>query len=385
MPVNPASTLRDPRLLGWCLSPALPLLVLLNLLRFAEDGRVLWLWAMPAFTYIGLPLLDALLGEDRRNPTEADAAALARQWRYRVLVALYLPLQLAATVMGCWVVAHGSLSAWAWAGLLLSVGGVNGVGINAAHELGHKRARWERALAWLTLAPTAYGHFFIEHNRGHHLRVATLDDPASARLGESFWAFLPRTMAGSLRSAWSLEAARLRASGRTALHWRNQNLQAWSLSVLLFGALATYFGFQVLPFLLAQALYGASLLEVVNYIEHYGLKRARRADGRLEPCQPCHSWNSSHRISNLFLYHLQRHSDHHAHPGRRYQVLRHDASAPQLPSGYPAMLLAAYVPPLWFWLMNPRVLAHYGGDIERAQLHPPRAAALRASHSAAPT
>ncbi|MFN0185105.1 MAG: alkane 1-monooxygenase [Aquabacterium sp.] len=374
---------RDPRRLWWWLSAALPLGALLNLMRWLDSGATLWLWAMPAFTYLLLPLLDALLARDQRNLSAPARAALDGAWRYRLLVVAYVPLQLATLALGCWIaVQHGAaLSPAAWLGLILTVGGVTGVGINTAHELGHRSVAWERALARLALAPTLYGHFQVEHNRGHHRRVATLDDPASARMGESFWAFLPRVMLGSVRSAWALESRRLAAAGHGAWHWRNYNLQSWSLSVLLLAALVAALGPAVLPFFLVQALYGASLLEVVNYIEHYGLKRAPGPGGAPQRVTPQHSWNSAHAVSNLFLFQLQRHSDHHANPGRRFQLLDHAADAPQLPSGYPGMLLLAYVPPLWFVVMNPRVLAHYGGDIERAQLHPPCAAALRRRHA----
>jgi alkane 1-monooxygenase len=200
--------------------------------------------------------------------------------------------------------------------------------------------------------------------------VATFDDPASSRLGESFWAFLPRTVIGSLQSAWHLERGRLAGRGLGAWHWRNECLQAWSMTVALFAALTAAFGPWALLFLCLQAVYGFSLLEVVNYLEHYGLKRGAGADGKPVRCQPEHSWNSNHVVSNLFLYHLQRHSDHHAHPARRYQALRHFGEAPQLPNGYAGMVLLAYVPFLWFRVMDRRVLAHYGGDVSRANVQP---------------
>jgi alkane 1-monooxygenase len=298
---------------------------------------------------------------------------------------LFVPLQYGVTALGAWIAATQPLSAWGWLGLVLSVGGINGVAINTAHELGHKRSRWERTLALVALAPVAYGHFFVEHNRGHHARVATPADPASARLGESYWAFLPRTTVGGLRSAWQLETLRLGAVDRSPWDWRNHNLQAWALTALLYAALAAVLGPLVLLFLLMQALYGISLLEGVNYIEHYGLLRATGAQGRPVRCTPQHSWNSSHRVSNLFLYQLQRHSDHHAHPSRRYQALRHHADSPQLPAGYAAMLPLACVPALWFRVMDPRVLAHYGGDLRRAHLHPPQRAALLARYGGLPT
>ncbi|MDM4768086.1 alkane 1-monooxygenase [Pelomonas sp. SE-A7] len=345
---------RDPKRWWWLLSPALPLLVASHLLRFIESGQTRWLFLMSLFMYGVVPLMDALLGLDKGNPPESATAELAGSVWYRAIVVAYVPSQLAATGLGAWIAATLPLDGWQWLGLVLSVGGINGIAINTAHELGHKQPRWERALALVTLAPVAYGHFFVEHNRGHHRRVATREDPASARLGESFWAFLPRTVLGSLRSAWQLD--------------RRQCLQAWALSLVLYAGLVAWLGLAVLPFLLVQAAYGISLLEVVNYIEHYGLLRSRGADGRVQRCGPEHSWNSDHRVSNLFLYQLQRHSDHHAHPGRRYQLLRHFDSSPQLPMGYAGMLLLAYLPPLWFRVMDPRVLAHYGGDRRRANL-----------------
>jgi len=247
---------------------------------------------------------------------------------------------------------------------------VSGIAINTAHELGHKRASLERWLSRVALASSGYGHFFIEHNRGHHVRVATPADPASSRLGESFWQFLPRTVSGSLRSSWGLELERLSRSSRGPWTWRNEVLSAWAMTVALFAVLALAFGPVVLPYLLIQAVVGFSLLEVVNYLEHYGLLRQKRADGRYERCSPEHSWNSNNVASNVLLYHLQRHSDHHANPLRRYQALRHFDEAPQLPTGYAGMIVLAYIPPLWRRVMDPRLLAHYHGDASRAHVHP---------------
>lgn len=366
----PTPAWRDRKRYAWLLSALFPALVGLNLLRFEASGALLWLYLSPLIMYGLIPLLDRLFGEDASNPPPEAVPALESDPWYRLLVVLFVPFQLLLFVFGAQLAVAHAGDAWVWLGLLLSVGGINGVAINTAHELGHKHAGWERWLAKVALAPVAYGHFFVEHNRGHHRRVATFEDPASSRLGESFWRFLPRTVLGSLQSAWALERARLAGHGLGVWHWRNENLQAWALTALLWGALLAWLGLALLPFLLLQALYGFSLLEVVNYVEHYGLKRAVQADGKVERCRPEHSWNSNHVVSNLFLYQLQRHSDHHAHPARRYQALRHFAEAPQLPSGYAAMILVAYLPPLWFRLMDPRVLAHYGGDLSRANLQP---------------
>jgi alkane 1-monooxygenase len=363
----------DTKRAWWLLSAVVPWLCLLPLWQVAHGASPVALWALPVWIHVALPLLDLALGEDRSNPPESAVAALESQVWYRALVAAYVPGQWAVTIAGAAVAAQVALPWWGWVGLLLTVGGINGIGINAAHELGHKRARWERMLSRLALIPVAYGHFLVEHNRGHHARVATPADPASARYGEGFWAFLPRTLRGSLKSAWELEALRLRHAGHRVVSLRNDNLLGWLGTALLFGALTLWFGWPALPFLLAQAFYGITLLEVVNYIEHYGLLRPKGADGRPVRCTPQHSWNSNHRVSNLFLFHLQRHSDHHAHPARRYQALRHFEESPQLPSGYAAMLVLAYVPPLWRAVMDPRVRAHCEGDLSRANVQPRRA------------
>ncbi|HMN93612.1 MAG TPA: alkane 1-monooxygenase [Hydrogenophaga sp.] len=377
----PTEPWRDPKRLWWLLSPALPALTLLCLLAVAHHSPSVLLWLPLFLIYGAIPLLDAVLGEDTANPPPEAVAPLQADLWYRFVVAAYVPLQYTVTLLGAWIAASQPLEPLAWLGLVLAVGSINGVGINTAHELGHKAPAWERWLARIALAPVAYGHFFVEHNRGHHLRVATPEDPASARMGESLWRFLPRTLIGGLRSAWSLEAARMRGRGLPVLHPKNHNLQAWAMTVLLFGALTALLGWKVLPFLLLQALYGISLLEVVNYIEHYGLLRRRDTCGKVEPCTPRHSWNSNHRASNLFLYHLQRHSDHHAHPARRYQALRHFDESPQLPTGYAGMILLAYCPPLWYRVMDPRVVAHCEGDLNRANIAPGRRDALLARWS----
>jgi alkane 1-monooxygenase len=320
--------------------------------------------------FLVFPPLDLALGMDARNPPDGVIKWLEQDRYYRWCTYLYLPIQYAGLVFACWLWSHGHLSGVDKVGLALTVAMVSGIAINTAHELGHKRASLERWLSRVALAQSGYGHFFIEHNRGHHVRVATPEDPASARLGESFYAFLPRTVIGSLRSAWELERVRLRRMDRPAWSLRNDILGAWAMTVVLFAALVAGFGLVVLPYLLIQAIVGFSLLEVVNYLEHYGLLRQRADDGRYERTRPEHSWNSNSAASNVLLYHLQRHSDHHANPIRRYQALRHVDDAPQLPTGYAGMILLAVIPPAWRRVMDHRVLAHYHGQLDRANLKP---------------
>ena len=359
---------RDPKARWWWLGLVVPLLPLVGLAAWQVRGGEAWLWIGPVVLYGLVPLLDAWLGEDRSNPPEAAVAALTADRRYNRVLLAFVPVQLAGLVLALWAAVHGGLSVLGWIGLLATTGLVSGAGINLAHELGHRRASWAVWLARVALAPACYGHFQVEHNRGHHVRVATPEDPASARFGESYWAFLPRTLSGSLQSAWRLERDRLRRVQRPAWHPSNVLLQAWAMSLVLLLAVAAWLGPLAVLFFLLQALYGAALLETVNYIEHYGLLRQRGPDGRPERCGPQHSWNSNHLVSNLLLFQLQRHADHHAHPTRPYQALRHFDDAPQLPAGYSALIPVACIPPLWFWLMDRRVLAHYGGERSRCNL-----------------
>lgn len=377
-----AAAWKDGKRHAWLMGLLIPSLPLLGWALVAATGLPVFWWIGPIFYFLIIPPLELLIGEDRNNPPDSAVERLENDRYYRYCTFLYLPLQYASLIGSAYVVARGGLSWPDVLGIALTTGLSSGVGINAAHELGHKKPALERWLAKIALAPTAYGHFFVEHNRGHHVRVATPEDPASSRLGESFWAFLPRTVIGSARSAWNLEKERLGRSGRSPWTLRNDVLNAWLMSVVLFGGLILWLGPVIIPFLLIQAAYGFMLLEVVNYLEHYGLVRQKQADGRYERCQPQHSWNSNHVVTNLLLYHLQRHSDHHTNPTRRYQALRHFEQSPQLPSGYASMVALAYIPPLWRWVMDRRVLAHYQGDVTRANVYPPQRRKILARYRA---
>ncbi|MGH2853974.1 MAG: alkane 1-monooxygenase [Solirubrobacteraceae bacterium] len=361
---------RDPKRYAWLLGLIVPTLPFLSYGLVQATGLGFFWFYGPILVFAIFPLLDLLIGRDATNPPDSVIKWLEQDRYYRWCTYAFIPIQYAGLVFACWMWSDGKLSTLDAIGLTLTVGVVSGIAINTAHELGHKRASVERWLSKVALAQSAYGHFFIEHNRGHHVRVATPEDPASARMGESFYAFLPRTVAGSLQSAWGLERTRLRRMGRSPWTPGNDILGAWAMTVVLFAALAAVFGAVVLPYLLAQAVLGFSLLEVVNYLEHYGLLRGRREDGRYERTRPEHSWNSNNVASNVLLYHLQRHSDHHANPIRRYQALRHMEEAPQLPTGYAGMILLAAVPPLWRRVMDRRLVVHYGGDVARANIVP---------------
>ena len=365
-----SETWRDPKRYLWPLSLIVPLLPLLAWVAVDATGWDVFWYAGPLWILVGVPVLDTLVGTDRGNPPEWAYGALDDDRYYRILTYLYLPLQYISFLVGAWLFVDGAGSWVTKLAIAISVGGVGGIGIANAHELGHKKAKVERRLSKFVLAQTAYGHFYVEHNRGHHNRVATPEDPASSRMGETFWAFLPRTVWGSLRSAWELEAKRLRAHDQRVFSWRNDVLNSWAITVVLFAAVTVWLGAAVVPFLVIQAVFGFCLLEVVNYVEHYGLLRQRLDSGRYERCRPVHSWNSNHVASNVALYNLERHSDHHAHPTRRYQSLRHFDESPQLPNGYGLMIGLAYFPPIWRRMMDHRVVEHYEGDLGLANLAP---------------
>lgn len=342
----------------------------------AEAAGSEWALAVPLlFAYGLLPLADRLLGEDRSNPLPIASfdplfAALP------VLVAVSgVAILLSAT----WYASTRVETTLGFLALALSTGLVGGLAINAAHELGHARSRGLRRLAFFALLPWAYSHFPIEHNRGHHRAVATPEDSASARLGESLYRFILREWPGAWRRAHRLERERLRAIGRSPHSLANGVLAGLVSTLSLWLALTLLFGAKALPFLILAAAFAHFQLSSANYVEHYGLKRRRLPDGGVEPVGLAHSWNSAAWLSNAVLLNLQRHADHHLRAAEPFHRLRDEPQAPRLPAGYFEMFLIAYLPPLWFRIMDRRAYEAMGGERERLNLDPKRGeAALRA-------
>lgn len=307
----------------------------------------------PFVGFVLVPLIDLLGWRDFENVPDSEYARVANQGYYRLLPMLFVPLQLTVLAWALWA-SSGVVTVWEWCALVLSVGVLTGgVGINISHELMHKRGKLERTLSKILLASVSYGHFYIEHVRGHHLRVATDDDPASARWGESFYRFYPRCVIGSFKSAWHLETKRLQRANLSFWSLRNNFWWILATPVLICAIVSLVLGWTAAAFFIVQGIIAFSLLEVTNYIEHYGLSRKKLANGRYEKVTYIHSWNVNSFMSNAFLFNLQRHSDHHAHPAKPYQVLRHLEVSPQLPVGYPGMIWLALCPPLWRKVMHP--------------------------------
>lgn len=362
----------------WAMSVLFPLQPFIGILLHATTGNELWLLLPLLLNYGFGPVIDWLIGEDRNNPPEEVVMQLDQDRYYRWLTYIVVPLHYVTLFGVAWYAATQDLSAWAFIGLAIVAGLVAGLAINTGHELGHKNSRLEKWLAKIVLAVPAYGHFTIEHNRGHHRNVSTPEDPASARMGESIYKFALREIPGAFFEAWNIERERLLNRGKPVWHPNNQILQSYALSALIILVLVGLFGWIMIPFLLIHNALAWFQLTSANYVEHYGLLRQKDSNGKYERCEPQHSWNSNYVYSNLVLFHLERHSDHHANPLRRYQSLRHFDGVPQLPNGYFGVYLLAYVPWLWFQVMDKRLLSlpHVAGDLDEVNIDPDARAAI---------
>ena len=374
---------QDTKRLAWLFSIAIPLSLGFPPLVYWLTGSVLALWIPFLVVYTAIPIADVLMGEDQDNPPEAVVPQLEADPYYRWTCYLLIPVLWAVFLFNAYFVGTTELP---WHGVLamaMTTGLMLGSTINLGHELGHKRSKLDQWLASFVLALAAYGHFAIEHNRGHHRDVATPEDSASSRMGESVYVFALREMAGGFRRAWQLERERLQRRGFSVFSWDNEILRAALLTLLLTAGLFVAFGSIMLPYLAVAFFVGAFHLTLANYVEHYGLLRQKRPDGQYERCKPHHSWNSNHIVSNWASFHLQRHSDHHAHPTRSYQALRHFDDLPTLPNGYLGMFPIALIPPLWFRIMDPLLLEHTNREPSRINFCPRRRAALIARYQLA--
>lgn len=316
-----------------------------------------FIFLTPFFVFIVVPLLDLVFGDNYENPDPDQEEQLEKRKSFRIFTWLSMPISLGLVIWGAFVVSMGGLSFIEFLGFTISVGISSGIlGINASHEMQHRvNHNFEPILARFTLLASLYIHWGLEHITGHHRWVATPEDPATAKKNQSFYNFWPQTVFGSLKSAWKFEKNRLQHQDQKYVFWKNRVLHYLVYEILFLIILTIFFGFLGLIFFLLQSLIAITLLEIINYIEHYGLLREKSPDGTYERVKPHHSWNSSKRLTNWFLFNLQRHSDHHYKPGRRYQLLRHHDEAPQLPTGYAGMVLIALIPPLYKRIMNPLI------------------------------
>ena len=317
-----------------------------------------WWIALPfVWGWMMIGLMDTISGlnTDNMDPATQDRLLF---W-HKLVTWAWIPLQMALILSVMWLVTlPGHLSTWESVGAALALGvATGGIGITYAHELVHQRNKWERWGGELLLTSVAYGHFATEHVYGHHITVGTPKDPVSARKGENFYSFFLRAVTGTLISAWKIDAGRMAKRGLPVWHRTNP---FWRYAIgagLFIGYSVALGGWWGLALFGMQCFMAVYQLEAVNYVEHYGLTRRYEGNGKFERVQPHHSWNASQAVSNWFLINLQRHSDHHYRPDRRFPLLQHYPwkQAPQLPFGYATMIAIALTPPAWFWVMNKRV------------------------------
>ncbi|MFT4681293.1 MAG: alkane 1-monooxygenase [Granulosicoccus sp.] len=329
--------------------------VIIGFLGFVLQGP--WTWALPIYAYGLVPFVEMLSKGSVKNMTKAEEAVAKESKMYDLLIYAIVPIQWSLYIMFMFAVQTPGLAPYEIAGMIISTGiGCAAFGINVAHELGHRHKWYEQWMSKALLLTSQYMHFFIEHNRGHHANVSTEKDPATSRYGEVVFVFWFRSVITGYVSAWKIESKRLKKAGKPFLHWSNEMIFYVICQAAVLITVTLVFNVWVMLGALAASTIGFILLETVNYIEHYGLLRHTNED-KFKRVMPIHSWNSNHPMGRLLLFELSRHSDHHFMASRPYQVLRNFDDSPQMPTGYPGMVMLALVPPLWFAVMNPRVKA----------------------------
>lgn len=323
----------------------------LAFVAFTNTGVDCWLALI--YAWILIPATELLVNPNTKNMTAIEEDIAKQNPWYDYVLYIIAFIQLPTLFFFLYQMKDSSLSfadvfARVWTmGLLCGT-----FGINVGHELGHRINKWEQVLANVLLLSSLYMHFFIEHNKGHHKHVATPQDPSSARKGETIYTFYFRTIIYSYLSAWKIANEECVKKTGTIFSLQNSMLQIHLIQLSFTVAIFYFFGWMIGCYFLMAAFIGILLLEMVNYIEHYGLSRKAVGEGKFERAMPHHSWNSNHIIGRLMLFELSRHSDHHYLASRKYQILRHHNTSPQMPTGYPGMMLLSLVPPLWFWVMH---------------------------------
>lgn len=326
------------------------------MLAFMQTG--IWCWLTVLYAWVMIPLAELVLKPDQNNMQAAEEALAKNDKTYDYILYIIVLAQYAAVVIFLLSMRNSLLSRADIISRVVTMGMLCGTfGINVGHELGHRVNRFEQLLAKANLLTSLYMHFFIEHNKGHHKNVSTRQDPSSARLWEPVYLFYCRSIIFGYVSAWHIAASDAHKKGKPVISIYNEMIQVILLEVLFITTIAVLFGWMICLYYLVAAAIGIILLETVNYIEHYGLSRKQLPNGAYERAMPVHSWNSDHIIGRLMLFELSRHSDHHYLASRKYQLLRHHDDAPQLPTGYPGMMILSFFPPAWFYVMHKKMKA----------------------------
>ena len=324
------------------------------LYAFISYGWVVWIPIV--YAWIIIPVTELFIKPDSANLDAAEEELAKADKSYDIMLYVIVLLQFAALYLFLNSINDKQLGIFDIIGRVWDMGLLCGTfGINVGHELGHRSSKTEQFLAKLLLLSSLYMHFFIEHNKGHHKRVATKEDPSSARYGEWIYTFYFRTIVLSYISAWQIAFSDCRKKGYKVFSFHNEMIQFHIIQIAFVALIFYFFGWIATIYFIVAAMIGILLLETVNYIEHYGLRRKQIAEGKYERAMPEHSWNSDHVIGRVMLFELSRHSDHHYLASRKYQILRHHDNSPQMPTGYPGMMILSLIPPAWFYVMNKRI------------------------------
>ena len=323
-------------------------------LSFTAEG--IWTYTSVFYAFLIIPILDVITGETTDNLDDDDASYKKTKWIFDAMLYLNVPIVFGLLAFGLHTVQKGTFETYELIGLALSGGILLATnGINVAHELGHRKPLAERLMSKLLYMPCLYMHFFIEHNYGHHLHVATPEDGATARYNQTVYGFWFTSVTRQYVSAWRIQMDLLKRQNLSFFSVKNDMLWYHLIQPAYLFGVFLLFGMAGLLFAITVGVIAFLFLECINYIEHYGLLRLKTASGRYEIVRPHHSWNSNFNIGRITLYELTRHSDHHFKSTKKYQVLDSHEESPTLPLGYPASILLSFVPPLWFMVMNPRV------------------------------
>ena len=322
---------------------------------FSFNGTGIITYAPMIEAFLLIPILELFFKPNSNNLSNAEEEMAKEDKSYDMVLYLLVPV-IYFLLWEFLISMRETLTFSDRLGRILSMGLVcGGYGINVAHELGHRNNKFEQFLSKTLLLSSLYMHFFIEHNRGHHKRVSTKEDPSSARYGENIFSFWIRSVFTGYISAWNIEFSRLKRLKKFKFSLENEMLRFQLIQVLFVSSIYFVYGTQITIYFLFAAVMGFLLLETVNYIEHYGLQRKININGKYERVQPFHSWNSNHPVGRIMLFELSRHSDHHFNASRKYQVLKNHDNSPEMPTGYPGMMILSLIPPLWFYIMNKRI------------------------------
>ena len=322
---------------------------------FSFNGTGIITYAPMIEAFLLIPILELFFRPNSSNLSSAEEEMAKEDKSYDMVLYLLVPV-IFFLLWEFLISMRETLTFSDRLGRILSMGLIcGGFGINVAHELGHRNNKFEQFLSKTLILSSLYMHFFIEHNRGHHKRVSTKEDPSSARYGENIFSFWIRSVFTGYISAWNIEFLRLKRLNKFKFSLENEMLRFQIIQVLFVSSIYFVFGTQITIYFLFTAVMGFLLLETVNYIEHYGLQRKININGKYERVQPFHSWNSNHPIGRIMLFELSRHSDHHFNASRKYQILKNHENSPEMPTGYPGMMILSLFPPLWFYVMNKRI------------------------------